>query len=145
MPWTLHTNDYPKQVKSEPARTFTESLGVGDDELICSACRKDITRCLANSEHTPRWMADRDQNNLCCVVGCDNVVLALLNKPLHSIQKALQQASLRTCNDDIPIPVPLCKHHYHLVYNILQSSQTHCGTCKASLKHSPKRVCPNPS
>ena len=44
----------------------------------------------------------------------------------------------------LPIPTPLCKHHYHLIYNILQPTQTHCPTCGTWLKITVSRYCPDP-
>ena len=52
---------------------------------------------------------------------------------------------LRSSESQIPVPPPLCKHHYHQVYNYIQPTQTHCVTCGTSLKHSNSRVCPKPA
>ena len=41
--------------------------------------------------------------------------------------------------------MPLCKQHYHAVYNELHPIQTHCSTCQVSLKHSSPKPCPQPS
>ncbi len=42
------------------------------------------------------------------------------------------------------VPTPLCKHHYHIVYNLLQPTQTHCITCGVSLKWSTPKYCTQP-
>ena len=45
--------------------------------------------------------------------------------------------------DDIPIPTPLCKHHYYTIYNLIQPQQTNCPTCGVNLKHVTSRPCPD--
>ena len=44
---------------------------------------------------------------------------------------------------NVPIPTPLCKHHYHLIYNTLQPKQSHCPTCGSSLRTTTARPCPD--
>ena len=56
----------------------------------------------------------------------------------------LESAGLQCTTTEVPIPTPLCKHHYHLVYNMLQPTQTHCVTCDVSLRHSKTKSCPEP-
>jgi len=51
------------------------------------------------------------------------------------MQAALKLAGLKCTSDTVPVPVPLCKHHYHLVYNLLQPTQTNCITCGIFLRH----------
>ena len=41
--------------------------------------------------------------------------------------------------------MPLCKQHYHAIYNKLHPIQTHCSICQISLKHSSPKPCPQPS
>lgn len=62
---------------------------------------------------------------------------------VEKIQSAIVSTGLVVCGD-IPFPTPLCKHHYHVIYNELQPSQSHCVTCGSSLKHTTARFCPNP-
>ena len=49
-----------------------------------------------------------------------------------------------SCAGDIPVPTPLCQHHYYLVYGVLQSRQTHCTTCGTRITQNNHRPCPNP-
>jgi hypothetical protein len=35
----------------------------------------------------------------------------------------------------VPVPTPLCKHHYHEVYKLLQPQQRKSVTCDTSLRH----------
>ena len=64
---------------------------------------------------------------------------------MQQIEAALEAIGLQTLAD-IPVPTPLCKQHYHQVYNLLQPTQTNCLNCGMSLRHaSPSpRPCPNP-
>ena len=45
--------------------------------------------------------------------------------------------------DTVPVPTPLCNHHYYIVYNAVQPQQTNCPTCGISLRHIKSRPCPN--
>ena len=42
------------------------------------------------------------------------------------------------------IPTPLCKNHYYVVYNALQSPKKHCITCGRCLRLGNDRPCPQP-
>ena len=44
---------------------------------------------------------------------------------------------------DLPVPTPLCKPHYHIIYDTLQPKQTHCPTCGSSLRTTATRLCPD--
>ena len=75
-----------------------------------------------------------------------NVVLAIV-MPHHLQHKKLKLVSkyLKSFHAlNIPCPTPLCKRHYHIVYDTIQSKQTHCFTCSSSLRNCRMRVCPNP-
>ena len=45
-----------------------------------------------------------------------------------------------------PSPTPLCKSHYHIVYNTLQARQRNCRTCcrHFGLQQGHERPCPQP-
>ena len=47
--------------------------------------------------------------------------------------------------ENVSLPVPLCKHHYHLLYNTLHlnQKQTRCYTCQATLRNG-SRICTCP-
>ena len=83
----------------------------------------------------------------CCITLCSESVFA--HGRLGSseqMQGALEIAGLQVSTDTMPVPTPLCKHHYHLVYNLLQPTQTNCITCGISLRSatpSPS-YCPKP-
>ena len=55
----------------------------------------------------------------------------------------LIQLGLCEANVSIPEHIPLCKSHYHMAKNRQAKSQTHCPTCKISLRNSSVRVCPD--
>jgi len=62
----------------------------------------------------------------------------------EEMQHAFDSTGLKCGNDPIPTPTPLCKNHYHLVYNALQSRQKCCVTCGSQLKLTNHRPCPKP-
>ena len=55
--------------------------------------------------------------NRCCILLCGQSVFVhgslASNKQM---QAALKLAGQKCTSDTVPVPVPLCKHHYHLVY-----------------------------
>ena len=88
---------------------------------------------------------EKELNKLtkCCVKGCPGVCF------VHSkvtdactIKRIFEDKCLET-EGNVPVPIPLCLHHYYMVYNIIQPQQTHCPTCGISLKHVPTRPCTN--
>lgn len=65
----------------------------------------------------------------------------------HMADAETMQSILTACGfncNGVPIPTPLCKHHYHETYKLLQPQQSNCPTCETSLKHVNSRPCPNP-
>ena len=58
------------------------------------------------------------------------------------ITHALEQAGWTCFGDMAPAPTPLCKQHYHIVYDALQPRQ--CVTCGARLRGGNHRSCPQP-
>ena len=145
MLWASHSIHSSKKWKSEEACTLVVSLGLSAKSLICSACRKDVTRCLSNDEYTPRWEKDISINVTCFVRLCAVDTFTSLNKPAEVVFGAFQKGELQASTTQIPIPTLLCKHHYHMVYNIINPTQTHCVTCGMSLKHENPKPCPNPN
>ena len=113
---------------------------------VCQACRKDITRVLSNREHIPRWKKSLSVRE-CCVHGCENRVYASLHKSTsEDIEQIFSSCGLEAKHPSIPVPVPLCKHHYHLVYNRLEPRQEHFVTCGTSLrKQINSKICPQPA
>ena len=123
---------------------LVSKLGITLDDIICRPCRDDIRRVLANCSYIPRW-GKRNKLTKCCVKGCPDVCF------VHSkvtdactIKRIFEDKCLET-EGNIPVPTPLCLHHYYMVYNTIQPQQTHCPTCGISLKHVPTRPCPNES
>ena len=110
----------PATWKSENARTLAHSLKLSPNDPVCYACRKDVARVLADHTHIPRWEKDRSEN-VCCIAGCPHSVFASLHKAsLNQLQSAFDTADLKCICSEIPLPTPLCKHHYHLIYNTIQ-------------------------
>ena len=105
----------PTQWRNEEARKCVTSMQVQSDALICKPCKDDVTRVLANPSLIPRWrkgsMTDKSR---CCILLCGQSVF--VHGRLASseqIQAALKLAGLKCTSETVPVPVPLCKHHYH--------------------------------
>ncbi len=131
------------QWKKETARTFALSYHIPQEGVVCQACRKDITRVLVDSNHVPRWSKTCHKRE-CCIKECKNIVFVSLHKTTtEDLDKVLQALALESSISTLPMP--LCKQHYHTVYNQLHPTQTHCSTCKVSLRHSSPKPCPQPS
>jgi len=124
----------PQQWKSEQARELVKSLGVGEKGTVCRPCRQDVTRMAANPSHIPRWDKIRDQ---CCISSCNEQVYARSKMASKERMMAILQEQELHYVDEVPVPTPLCRHHYHRVYNLLQPTHTNCSACGISLKHTP--------
>ena len=117
-----HQLSTPSQLRNEDVRRFVISLQVQSDEVICKPCKDDSTRVVANPSHIPRWMKGSiTDKGKCCILQCSESVFVRgrLATSEH-MQAALEQAGLQSSSNSIPVPTPLCKHHYHSIYNLLQ-------------------------
>ena len=134
---------FPEQWTNHRAREFVLSQGISL-KLICKLCRCDITRVLNNPMYKPRWEKS-DKSVLCCVDGCKEHVIAC-SKMITEEKSAqlFEDAGLVCSSHTIPVPTPLCSHHYHLLYNRLHPTPTNCSTCDSTLKNSTPRHCPDP-
>ena len=112
---------------------------------MCYACRRDITRVISDNNYSPRWEKSKHHSK-CCIDECSQNSFASFHKAsIQQLQSALHTLKFQCTTMEIPVPTPLCKHHYHLIYNLIQPTQTHCITCGISLKKSNPKVCPNPT
>ena len=135
---------FPEQWTSHRAREFVLSQGVSLLKLICQPCRNDISRVLNNPTYKPRWEKS-GKAVVCCVQGCKEHVIAcskMITKEKST--QLFEDAGLECSSETIPVPTPLCSHHYHMLYNRLHPTPTNCSTCGSSLKHVTQRQCPNP-
>jgi len=83
-------------------------------------CRQDIKRVIDNPSHIPRWQSIPVHESVCCVEGCSEAVFSSLQRSITEIDAAVQLLELKLAATPTPIPTPLCKHHYHTVYNQIQ-------------------------
>ena len=128
----------PSSWKSEDAHSLFFCLKVSADSPVYGACRKEVSRSLADQTYIPRWVKRlNDAGSTCSISLCkQNVFVSLKKATSEELKMTLASAGLQCTITEVPIPTTLCKHHYHLVYNMLQPSQTHCVTCDVSLRHS---------
>ena len=104
---------------------------------VCQLCCNDIHRLIKSASITPRWEKGGTRPK-CCISNCHATSFAT-----SKIATSEQISQIFPCSN-IPCPTPLCKRHYHSVYDTIQSKQTHCFTCNSSLCNFCVRVCPNP-
>ena len=114
-------------------------LNLTQQSYICRLCRDDITKMIKNPGYVPRW-AREERKGHCCIPSCTNA--AFVKSKIATIEETTQILNLDK-GDDVPFPTPMCKRHYHKVYDTLQNKQTHCCTCGSSLRSAPFRICPN--
>ena len=82
-----HQLSSPAKWKSEETRAYVFSLQASQ-YLVCRPCRKDITRVLANSKHTPRWANNNslvEHAHNCCVPNCAEA--AFVSAMLASVER----------------------------------------------------------
>ena len=74
---------------------------------------------LADESFIPRWTKSQPTTQMCIVSGCSYLSFTLLQKATtEQLQHALTKLGLaleRGCT----LPAPLCKGHYHAVYNVI--------------------------
>ena len=137
----------PLQWKNDDARKYAATIiNMPEDSLVCPACRKDITRVLSDSSHVPRWTKLSSEKE-CCVQECTSNVFASFQKTTSvEMEQVFNSVGLKCSYPSVPVPVPLCTHHYHLLYNLMQPRQEHCVTCGASLRRQTNpKACPQPA
>ena len=108
------------------------------DCLVCFPCRQDVTCAVADPSHTPGWERGRtNSKSPCCVLNCTALSFALA-----TISAGALPPDIKFMTHPLPTPTPLCKHHYHAVYDVLQTRQRKCQTCDSCLQVGNYRPCP---
>ena len=120
----------PGSWKDNPSVAFTSSLRISSDSLVCRPCRHDISRILKEPGTVPRWEKPK-KGGKCFFPNCGESSFTSTKKPIPTEYQLV----------NVPIPTPLCKHHYFLITNKEQS--TRCLTCNISLRHTAVRTCPD--
>ena len=106
-------------------------------QSVARAAMTSLYRLVRNPEHKPRWKRQRGIKESCCVSTCNDE--AHVKSKIATSDKITEILGCKNA----PHPTPLCKHHYHLVYDTLQPKTTHCCTCGLSLKNVATRPCPD--
>ena len=107
---------------------------------VCRPCRNDICRLINSTSITPRWEKGGTRPK-CCISNCYAMPHHLQHQKLQLVSKYLKSFhdlifhALHHCVSSITIII---------VYDTIQSKQTHCFTCNSSLRNCRMRVCPNP-
>lgn len=130
--------------QSQQARDNAAKCGILSGDLVCHPCRDDLHRISANASHIPRWKKKNPITDKCCVRGCSDICFAHSKMQIFTTPTAEQLKDIDIVLDEnMPSPTPLCNHHYHTLYHMIQPHQTNCATCGVSLKHVTSRTCPN--
>ena len=130
----------PKEWRNQEAIAYATSQNIS---LVCRPCRDEITRVLANPSHVPRWRKGVVEKCVkdCCIKHCSNQAFHETSAWGRSELECITEIEV---SNDTPVPIPICKQHYHLVYNILQQRKRHCITCGRRLQQGNDRPCPKP-
>ena len=98
--------------------------------------------CVSHAETT--WVGSLEIQCM-CIDNCRDVSFVSSHIVNSKSEEALTIyiANLKCSIPVIPNPTPLCKQHYHMLYNILWPTQRHCITCSTSLWHGSSRTCPS--
>ena len=120
------------------------SMDVPADSVVCRPCRQNVTRVIADAEYMPRWRKEsvESSNSYCCVQNCSE--LSIAHASMCSSDEFMQIQGIEFQNEPIPVPTPLCKSHYHAVYDALQTRHKNCRTCGRRLWMGMDRPCPQP-
>jgi hypothetical protein len=136
---------YPSQWTDEKSREYVSSkLKLTSSEcVICKPCRNDISKLTKNESFIPRWdrLTKKKGMKCCSVINCCEAAQHQTNVSIDDGILFSANIKLESLNDSA---MPLCSHHYHLIYNLQQPSQTHCITCNMWLKQKQCRLCPEP-
>ena len=139
-----HTSS-PNEWKNQHAREYVVSMDVPADSVVCRPCRHDVTRVIADAEYMRRWRKEsvESSNSYCCVRNCSELSIAYAS--MCSSDEFIQIQGIEFQNEPIPVPTPLCKSHYHAVYDASQTRQKNCRTCGRRLRMGMDRPCPQHS
>ena len=113
----------PQDWKDEEAQKYMYSLDVKSNAKVCRPCRGNVARVLGNVGYVPRWEKVKISNTYsCCILNCSNSSIAATSTAsLEELRNIFESKGL-TCNTiQIPVPTPLCKPHYHMVYDALKT------------------------
>ena len=98
-----------------------------------------MARLMKNPSHCPRW--EKDKISGCAIPQCKDPFFSKCNIPNSDIVQCLTIAG-ENIPSKLDIAPPLCKHHYHVVYNVHKPTQTHCPACSTGLQKG-SRPCPD--
>lgn len=52
-----------------------------------------------------------------------------LHRAIDELRSALEAIALKCYTPDMPTPIPLCQHHYHMVYKVIKHTALHATCC----------------
>ena len=113
------------------------SLNLTPHSMVCRPCRDDVTRVLSSPSCVPRWEKGKGckVSSNCCITDCSSTSVTV------TTEEILNKRGFTCRSATIPMRTPLCKTHYHMVNDNLQSRKKSCG---ARLKPGSHRPCQQP-
>ena len=132
-----HTNlSAPSAWKDEDCRELATSLGISAHSLVCRPCRNDLARLRKDPSHCPRW--EKSKISGCAILQCENLFFSKCHIPISNIAQCLEAAGENNIPKEIDTAPPLCKHHYHVVYNTYKPTQMYCQN--QEMWHTPVQI-----
>ena len=133
----------PSEWKSSSAQQYVLSMKVPLHGSVCRPCRDDVTRSISNPTYTPRWRKEGGHvaHVYCAVKQCYNDMFT--NTNVGGNREAPEHVQHLELKPNTPFPIPLCKAHYHVLYNAVRHTK-YCRTCGRRLSPGGGRSCPNP-
>ena len=130
----------PNSWKDEDCQHLALSLGISGHSFVCRPCRNDISRLKTDPSHCPRW--EKNKISGCAIPQCKNTFFSKCYLPIPDITQCLTVAG-ENIPTNLDTVLPLCKHHYLVVYNTYKPKQTRCPTCGTGLHKQNTRTCPD--
>ena len=96
--------------KDKRPQLVARSLCLSSDQTVCQVCRGDIRRFKSR----PCTQVDKTKTKQKCVPGCKET---LFTQTQVVSEEQICLALGISITPPIPIPTPLCKGHYHTIYN----------------------------
>ena len=132
-----HTNvSAPSAWKDENCRELATSLGISAHSLVCRPCCNDLARLRKDPSHCPRW--EKSKISGCAILQCENLFFSKCHIPISNIAQCLEAAGENNIPKEIDTAPPLCKHHYHVVYNTYKPTQMYCQN--QEMWHTPVQI-----
>ena len=104
-------------------------MSLSTDSLVCGPCIDDMRRVLADATYVYTYVGGRKGKGLKATLTAlvHNCTERSFAQSSMCVSKELKSMlSLQFRSESLPNPTPLCKSHYHAVYDVHQSQKKNC-------------------